>query len=129
MKATPMERCPRFQACSAPLCPLDPIRHTRFYLRGEPVCAYLRELVKSGGTARVNAAVTADLSELIAAAAAELTAPGSPIYWPLLTAARQQSRMASGHALGKRRPADEIAEAANSDIRYNNRPHCGSEGV
>ncbi len=131
MTATPMTRCPRFAACSAPLCPLDPDRPVRSHLRGEPVCAYLRELVKADGPARVRQVMPEDLFELIAAVAAELTVPGSPIYWPLRAAALKKSQLASGHALCTgRRHADEISEASGSDFQHDNRPAaCGSEGV
>ncbi len=41
--------CPRFDHCNAPLCPLDDwtLRH---HVKGEPVCFYLREAAKHGGT-------------------------------------------------------------------------------
>lgn len=35
----PMERCPRYQRCSAPLCPLDPDLPRRVALKGDPVCS------------------------------------------------------------------------------------------
>ena len=33
--------CPKFDNCSAPICPLDPEWHTRRMLRDERVCFYL----------------------------------------------------------------------------------------
>jgi hypothetical protein len=33
--------CPKFDNCSAPICPLDPDWHTRRMLRDERVCYYL----------------------------------------------------------------------------------------
>lgn len=33
-----MRRCPRFDRCSAPKCPLDPLQDDRAYLPGEPKC-------------------------------------------------------------------------------------------
>lgn len=49
--------CPRFSKCSAPICPLDSDWAKRTHLRGEPVCLYLREIVKVGGEARLSGAV------------------------------------------------------------------------
>lgn len=33
-----MKKCPRFQRCSVPLCPLDREVENRIYLEGEPTC-------------------------------------------------------------------------------------------
>lgn len=33
-----MRRCPRFQRCNVPVCPLDPLQDQRTYLKGEPRC-------------------------------------------------------------------------------------------
>jgi len=33
-----MERCPYFERCSVPLCPLDPDVGKRVYIEGEPIC-------------------------------------------------------------------------------------------
>jgi len=45
---TPSE-CPRYPACNAPICPLDPQHLRSAHLSGESVCLYLREGVKPGG--------------------------------------------------------------------------------
>ena len=39
--------CPKFDACRAPICPLDPEMLDRTYLSGESVCHYLRLQAKS----------------------------------------------------------------------------------
>ena len=41
-----MAQCPRFDRCSAPICPLDKDWRDRTHLKGEPVCAYLRRYAK-----------------------------------------------------------------------------------
>jgi hypothetical protein len=46
-------RCPRFDSCSASVCPLDPQWPRAQHLQGERVCGLLTELVKVGGRARV----------------------------------------------------------------------------
>ena len=38
--------CPKFDKCSAPICPLDPDMFERTHLPGERVCFYLREYSK-----------------------------------------------------------------------------------
>ena len=38
--------CPKWERCSAPICPLDPDVLKRSYLRDEPVCFFLREHCK-----------------------------------------------------------------------------------
>ena len=41
-----MTECPRFEYCSAPLCPLDPLWRERTMLKNERVCHYLSEASK-----------------------------------------------------------------------------------
>lgn len=33
-----MKQCPRFSACSVPICPLDLLQDQRDYMKGEPRC-------------------------------------------------------------------------------------------
>lgn len=40
--------CPKFEYCSAPICPLDKQVLTRSHLKGETTCLYLREYAKTG---------------------------------------------------------------------------------
>lgn len=39
--------CPRFDRCSAPICPIDPGSWKSVYRKGEPICLYLRLRAKS----------------------------------------------------------------------------------
>lgn len=41
--------CPKFDKCSAPICPLDGEWHKRSHLKGERVCFFLAEASKRGG--------------------------------------------------------------------------------
>lgn len=41
-----MKSCPKFESCSANLCPLDSDWKLRTHMDVEPVCIYLRELAK-----------------------------------------------------------------------------------
>ena len=38
--------CPKFEQCSAPICPIDPEWQKRVYKKGDPVCFYLRQHAK-----------------------------------------------------------------------------------
>ena len=41
-----MNDCPKFDSCSAPVCPLDPAWQNIHQLKGERVCYYLTEYSK-----------------------------------------------------------------------------------
>lgn len=41
-----MLKCPRFQRCSASKCPLDPDHFYRTHIAGDPICEFLKRLVK-----------------------------------------------------------------------------------
>ena len=59
-------RCPRFNSCSAPICPLDPKWPLADHRRDERVCGLLSELVKPGGKLRLEGALSTDqLSTLV----------------------------------------------------------------
>jgi len=38
MQKPPNEKCPRFQACNVPVCPLEPLMDERLALPGEEKC-------------------------------------------------------------------------------------------
>jgi len=46
-----MEACPKYQSCSAPICPLDPNWRKALHLKHERVCFYLCEAQKDGSEA------------------------------------------------------------------------------
>ena len=127
MTGQPMTACPRFGSCSAPLCPLDPERPRRSHLRGEPVCAYLREFVKADGPARVKRALPQESFQAVAASAAELAARPSPLFHALQRAAHKQSQLASGKTLRQRRRRARAAEPASPGFpTTNTADHLGS---
>jgi hypothetical protein len=49
----PMTACPRYDKCSAPICPLDPDWRLRTHLPEDRVCRWLTELAKPGGETRL----------------------------------------------------------------------------
>jgi hypothetical protein len=63
------EACPRWQKCSANICPLDPEWRDRKHLKGEPVCGLALEAVKPGADARlagyVRQEVVAEVSRVL----------------------------------------------------------------
>lgn len=87
------ERCPRFQSCSANICPLDPDWRKRSHLQGEPVCGMLRELVKPNGAATLATTTAAELVSTIADALPEISASNFDIRAQLTRSAKTGSRI------------------------------------
>jgi hypothetical protein len=52
-----ISNCPRFDKCSAPICPLDRNWKLRVYLKGEPICFYLLEYVKPNAKAQFQGSI------------------------------------------------------------------------
>lgn len=109
-----MQHCPRWESCSAPVCPLDPIWRQVPHLDGERVCFYLTESAKPGGKARVGGALPGELAEKVSEAYSELCLAhdGSVkgrgrIRAVLMQAATTGSRIESGHRLRAARQSSE----------------------
>jgi hypothetical protein len=51
IRITPVD-CPKFDKCSAPICPLDPDWPRRCHLKGERACPFALEATKKGALAR-----------------------------------------------------------------------------
>jgi hypothetical protein len=47
MEVITLDQCPKFQTCSAPICPLDPDWHKRKHLSCDRCCFYLLEAAKT----------------------------------------------------------------------------------
>ena len=52
MKPNPMRACPRYNVCSAAICPLEPDWRLRVHNSNDRVCRMLTEHVKEGAEAR-----------------------------------------------------------------------------
>lgn len=63
--------CPKFERCSAPICPLD--SQPSVHLTGEPICFYLQEVVKNGGFARISAYTPGEMAKNISLKLPEIT--------------------------------------------------------
>lgn len=85
------EQCPRFESCSAPVCPL--MGMTGRHLRGDPVCAYLKEAVKDGGEARLKWYLPEHLVEGVVEAVPVAIALHGDIAKRLLRASEQTSKL------------------------------------
>jgi hypothetical protein len=97
-----MEDCPKFNRCSAPICPLDPDVLSRTYLPGEPVCLYMREFVKPDAKDRFQGAQRGDLYDHLSHSLETLL----DRYAPLRKALKRASK--TGSKLGKQ-PGRSIA--------------------
>jgi hypothetical protein len=53
--------CPRYDSCSAPLCPLDASWRLRVHRHGDRVCFYLCETVKAGAMRRFEGRADAEV--------------------------------------------------------------------
>lgn len=60
-----MPACPKFEGCSAPICPIDPDMEKRTHLEGEKVCFYLTEYSKPTARPILRAGLTEELFEAI----------------------------------------------------------------
>jgi len=60
------DSCPKYEKCSANICPLDSDWKLRTHLKGEPTCFYLREYVKQGGIARLRGCIPREMFKQIA---------------------------------------------------------------
>lgn len=60
--------CPRFSACNAPVCPLWPESLEGPHRRGDDVCRYLMEAVKSSGAEVLRGSLSTPLAEAVLAA-------------------------------------------------------------
>lgn len=57
--------CPKYQHCSAPICPLDPGIMERAYLPGESICFFMHEFVKPGSHERFKVSHSEEIYEAI----------------------------------------------------------------
>jgi len=57
--------CPKFDHCSAPICPLDPEWERRSHLNGERVCFYLTEYAKQAARPILKGCLAAEHYEAI----------------------------------------------------------------
>tara|TARA_B100000315_G_C14126458_1_gene384922 strand:- start:105 stop:515 length:411 start_codon:yes stop_codon:yes gene_type:complete len=87
VKLVPQD-CPKFDACRAPICPLDPEMLDRTYLSGESVCHYLRLHAKTAICGQKHASIPKILGVRVALAYPKLVRRYSNLKNALERAAR-----------------------------------------
>ena len=108
-------RCPRYESCSAPLCPLDARWESRHYVRGEPICGLVLETAKPNGVAIVRHVLgDDDAAAAVVGATSTMAARYSFVRQRLCRAAAQGSKVANVKAArsarrSTRRPARSAA--------------------
>jgi len=88
-----MEACPKYQACSAPICPLDPNWRKVRHLKGERICFYLCEAQKGGAEAIFGGRGLGELYRLMVEATPDMSTRWGTIKNALVNAAKTGSRM------------------------------------
>jgi hypothetical protein len=86
-------RCPKFDSCSAPICPFDPERDKRTYLKGEPVCMYMLEYVKPGGVEKIRGTIGGKGATAIGRATQGVEERWKPLFRRLCIASQTPSRL------------------------------------
>lgn len=94
-----MQRCPKFDTCSAPICPLDDLLQRRVHQDRDRTCVWLVEVVKPGGEDRINAALPSALADQLIRALPEVEAASAYVRRNLRKAARTGTRLANGKRL------------------------------
>lgn len=90
--------CPRFEFCSAPICPLDTGWRLRTHFDGERVCSLMLEAVKDDAEANLRGVLPWEVHEAVVRATPDILARWNPIK----KAARRASATGSRTAAGKR---------------------------
>ena len=88
-----MENCPKFHACSAPICPIDSSWRKRKHLKGERVCFYLCEAQKDGSEYRFRGKGLGKLYQLIVEVTPDISVRWESIRQVLKRAKNTGSRM------------------------------------
>ncbi|MBT7626816.1 MAG: hypothetical protein HN589_11105 [Proteobacteria bacterium] len=88
-----MENCPKYEKCSAPICPLDPNWEGAIHLNHERVCFYLCEAQKENSEAIFGGRGLSKLHQIMVEAAPEISCRWATIKKALTRAAKSGSRM------------------------------------
>lgn len=99
MSALLPEQCPRFDACSANICPLDAEWRRRAHRKGERVCGLLAESVKLGGEARLRAYLPAEQVEVVLRQRPAICARWGDVKRRLAQSAKTGSKLEAGQRL------------------------------
>ena len=97
-----MYDCPKFEGCSAPICPLDSEMEKRTHLEGERVCFYLTEYSKPPARPILRAGLTREFYETLVRVYPEVIARWGPIR-------RQLNRSSKNPPKVGRKPGEKAA--------------------
>lgn len=86
--------CPRWERCSAPICPLDPRHLQSAHLDGERICFWLVEASKRGGRLPKDPRLAGALVAAVEEAYPRIVDRFGPVRWELKRAAQRGSRLA-----------------------------------
>lgn len=98
-RETKPSHCPRFDHCSAPICPIDQDWRKRAHLRGEPICLYLRECVKPNARTNLDPHLGAELVATVMQVAPTIMLAQGDIRKRLALASVRGSKLASTQRL------------------------------
>ena len=90
---TAVRDCPKFDTCSAPICPLDPDWRLRVYRKGEPICFYLLEYVKPDARAEFRGCIEVSIHQAIERSIESMSHRYAPLSRALERAKWTGSRM------------------------------------
>ncbi len=88
-----MRNCPKYDKCSAPICPLEDSLFKRTLLKEDPTCFYLTESVKDGAETRFKGAGLESLYKRVVMATPHLISRYPRICSALKRAMHSSSRM------------------------------------
>jgi hypothetical protein len=88
-----MSDCPKFEGCSAPICPLDPDWKIRTHLDGERVCFYLTEYSKEANKALLRAGLPREHYQALVRVYPEVVNQFSPIRRQLKRSSKNPPRI------------------------------------
>ena len=88
-----IDTCPKFEKCSAPICPLDQNWQRASHLQHERVCFYLCESQKRGSEALFGSRGLGEVYQLIVEATPEISLRWASIQRTLIRASKTGSRM------------------------------------
>ena len=93
MKEPTQFQCPKFQKCTAPICPIDPIWHKRKHISGDRVCFYLTEAQKPDAKAIFEVRSLGHLYELMVTHTPQISQRHHTINTALIKAKNTSSRI------------------------------------
>jgi len=86
-------RCPKYDHCNAPLCPLDSKWGERDYHKGEAVCFYMLEAQKPKARCRFTGTIEGEIYRAICIVVRDMKCAHGPLRKRLERAKRTKSRM------------------------------------